>query len=164
MKKKLRRGGLWLGGSLCLLMLALTAAVAAPVARADPPQVFPLTAFDFVDTTCGFDVSVHIVLNGEVLRLFSNGNALITGPLSSESSANGKTVSANISGPLIVRTNPDGSLTVFGAGTSFFRVQTATGLTLAVVAGVISIDFETGVATLEHATVLIDLCAALAPS
>jgi hypothetical protein len=73
MRKKLRTGGLWLGASLCLLMLALTAAFAAPAARADPPQVFPLTAFDFVDTTCGFDVSVHFVLNGEVLRVFSNG-------------------------------------------------------------------------------------------
>jgi hypothetical protein len=79
MRKKLRTGGLWLVASLCLLMLALTAAFAAPAARADPPQVFPLTAFDFVDTTCGFDVSVHFVLNGEVLRVFSNGSALVTG-------------------------------------------------------------------------------------
>jgi hypothetical protein len=163
MKKKLRTSGLWLGASFCLLMLALTATFAAPAARADPPEVFPLTAFDFVDTTCGFDVSVHFVLNGEVLRVFSNGNALVTGPLSAKLSANGKTVSANISGPGIFRTNPDGSLTVFGAGTGLWRVQTATGLTLAVVAGQISVDFETGVATLDHATVLIDLCAALAP-
>jgi hypothetical protein len=163
MRKKVRRGGLWLGASPCLLMLALTAAVAAPAARADPPQAFPLSAFDFVDTTCGFDVSVHFVANGEVLRVFSNGNSLVTGPLSAEFSANGKTVSANISGPGIFRTNPDGSLTVFGAGTGFWRVQTATGLTLAVVAGVISIDFQTGVATVEHGTVVTDLCAALGP-
>jgi hypothetical protein len=159
MRKKLRTGGLWLGASLCLLMLALTAAFAAPAARADPPQVFPLTAFDFVDTTCGFDVSAHFVLNGEVLRVFSNGNSLITGPLSAELSANGKTVSVNISGPGIFT----GSRDFFGAGTGLWRVQTPTGLTLAVVAGVISIDFQTGVATVVHGTVVTDLCAALAP-
>jgi hypothetical protein len=159
MRKKLRRGTLWLGGSLCLLMLALTAAFAAPAARADPPQVFPLSAFDFIDTTCGFDISVHFVLNGEVLRVFSNGNLLITGPLSFEASANGKTVSANISGPGILT----GSRDFFGAGTGLWRVQTPTGLTLAIVAGKISVDFQTGVATVEHGTVVRDLCATLAP-
>jgi hypothetical protein len=164
MKNKLHRGALRLGGSLCLLMLALTAAVATPVARADKPTFIPLQAADYVDTTCGFPVSVHFVLNGEVLRVKSNGDILITGPLSAEYSANGKTVSRNISGPAMITTNPDGSVTFRGQGVSGGVLQTASGLTLAVFAGPISVSPTTGFPTLVHGTILVNLCDALAPS
>lgn len=165
MKKNLHRCGLWLGASLCLFMLALTAAIAAPVARADQPEFFPLHSFDFVfsSTTCGFPVAAHFVLNGEVLRVFSNGDALITGPLSAQYSANGKTVSVNISGPLRFTVTPV-SVTFVAQGIGGGLVQTANGVTLAVIAGLATIDPTTGLPTLEHGHVLVNLCDALAPS
>jgi len=78
-------------------------------------------------------------------------------------SANGKTVSFNVSGPEFITFNPDGSVTLIGRGVGFGPTQTANGVTLAYNAGVVSIDPATGIATIEHGTTLLDVCAALAP-
>ena len=146
-----------------VLMLVFAAGLAVPVARADPPTRIPLTSADFVDTTCGFPVAVHIVRDGETLKVFSNGKAIITGPLSVQLSANGKTVSLNVSGPATITNNPDGSVTIIGHGVGFGPTQTTNGVTLAYNAGVVSIDPVTDIATIEHGTMLLDLCTALAP-
>jgi hypothetical protein len=138
-----------------------------PFARADQPAIIPLQAFDFVYPAdfCGFPVSAHFVLNGETLKVFGalGTRAMVTGPLSAQLSANGKTVSLNVSGPSFITFNPDGSMTIVGRGVGFGPTQTANGVTLAYNAGVVSIDPATGVATIEHGTTLFDACMALAP-
>jgi hypothetical protein len=145
-----------------LLMLVVAAGVAVPSARADPPGRFPIVAFDGVDTTCGFPVAIHIVSQGETLTVF-NDRSIITGLLSIQVSANGKTDSLAVSGPGFFIFNPDGSVTIVGRGVGFGPTQTANGVTLAYNAGVVSVDPATGIATIEHGTILLDVCAALAP-
>jgi hypothetical protein len=83
--------------------------------------------------------------------------------LSIQVSANGKTDSLNVSGPGFFTVNPDGSVTFVGRGVGFGPTQTANGVTLAYNAGVANVDPVTGVATIEHGTMLLDVCAALAP-
>src|SRR5262245_54867688 len=146
-----------------LLMLVAVVGFAVPAAHADQPTRIAVTFIDHVDTTCGFPVSIHFVLNGATLTVFSNGDAVGTGPISAEYSANGKTVSRNISGPIFITTNPDGSVSIRGAGMSGGRLQTADGVILAFFAGPLIVDPSTGLPTLEHGRVLLDICAALAP-
>jgi hypothetical protein len=146
-----------------LLMLVAVAGIAAPAAQADPPTTTPLTSIDNIDTTCGYPIAVHFVLNGETLKTFSSGDMFITGPLSVVLSANGKTVSMNISGPVQIRINPDGTFTFRGEGTNGGDLQTQNGLIVAFWAGPYTLSPTTGFPVLEHGTVLQDTCAALAP-
>jgi hypothetical protein len=135
--------------------------VGVPVAQSAPPTITPAPAGDFVDTTsCGFPVSVHFTVNGETAKTFSSGSTIITGPLRAEFSANGKSVSLNIPGPVFIQVADDGSVTVAGRGVGAGPVQTSSGVTLAYVAGPVSIS-PSGVATLEHGTILFDVCQAL---
>ena len=88
-----------------LLVVAALAGVAAmivPAAAADPPIRFPLpTPPDITGAYCAdVDVTVHVTSNKEVATIFSNGAAIITGTFKVELTGNGKTVSANASGPV----------------------------------------------------------------
>jgi hypothetical protein len=147
---------------IALLMLVAVAGLAVP-AHADQPTRTQVTFIDYVDTTCGFPVSVHFVLNGATLTVFSNGDAHGTGPISAVYSANGGTVSRNISGPIFITTNPDGSVSIRGEAIAGGRLQTADGVILAIFAGPVTADPSTGLPTLEHGRLLLDICAALAP-
>jgi hypothetical protein len=134
--------------------------VGAPVAGASPPTISPAPVEDFVDTTsCSFPVSVHFTANGETAKAFSSGAVRITGPLKAEYTANGQTISLNIAGPVFIQPQ-DGSVTVVGRGVGAGPVITSSGLTLAYLAGPVSID-DSGQAVLVHGTIRLDICQAL---
>ena len=145
-----------------LMLVVVVLAVAVPVARADQPIIAPAPATDYVDTTsCAFPVSVHFVVNDETAKIFTNGKVKITGPLVAEYSANGKTVSLNISGP---GTTIVGSTLVIGRGVGAGPLLTPNGIILAYTAGPVSISTSpTLVGVLQHGTVLLNICSALAP-
>jgi hypothetical protein len=140
-----------------LLLAVVSAALIVPAARADSPTFTPLPAFTFTDTTCGFDVFVQASA-GETLKEFSNGTVIVSGPLSATLSANGKTVTVNIPGPYIAISGH--RALGHGLGLIFIELPDG-GVTLAYVAGVI--DDEVFPQTIIHGTVLLDVCAALAP-
>ena len=153
-----------LGGLLTALAIPAAALTAAPpAAYAGQPTINPAPATDYVDTTsCAFPVSVQFTTNDETAKVFTNGNVLFTGPLVADYSANGKTVSLNISGP--------GSTTIYngtliiGHGVSAGPLVTPNGVELAYVAGLVSISTSpTLQGVLEHGTVLLNICDALAP-
>jgi archaellum component FlaF (FlaF/FlaG flagellin family) len=131
-----------------------------PVAQAAPPTITPAPAEDYVDTTCGFPVSVHFTANGETMKTFSDGTVLITGPLKADFSASGRTVSLNLSGPTSIRPSGD-SVTILGHGVGAGPVDTADGQTLAYVAGQVTVSPD-GAGVLQDGTMLLDLCQALA--
>jgi hypothetical protein len=139
------------------------AALAAPAASADQPTITPAPETDFVDTSCGFPVAVHYVVNGDTAKTFTNGTTIITGPLFAEFSANGKSVTLNISGPGTVTVSGDSiQITLHGVGAG--ELLTPSGPVLVYTAGpvsVVSLSPPEGV--LEHGKVLLNICAALAP-
>jgi len=140
-----------------LLLTVLAAALAVPTAHASPPTFIPQPSTSFIDPTCGFDTNVELSA-GETLRLFSNGNLLVTGPLTATFSANGKSVTVNASGPLIATTGHE----FFGQGITVGPIQLPDGrLTIASVAG--TEDDSSFPAVLVHGRVLLDVCAALSP-
>jgi hypothetical protein len=148
---------------LLILAVGLGAVLAVPVAQADQPVITPAPGSDFVDTTsCGFPVSVHFTVNGETAKTFSSGKTIITGPFVAQFSANGKSVTLNVAGPVTI-TPTDGSVLFIGRGVGAGPVSTPTGVTLGYLAGTVSIDPTTGVATLVHGHMLLDICEALAP-
>jgi hypothetical protein len=51
------------------------------------------------DLGCAFSVSVHYALSCETAKVFDSGTVIITGPLTTTFSANGKTVLLNVPGP-----------------------------------------------------------------
>ena len=144
-------------------VLLLTATVAAPIALAGPVRV-PAPASDFTDgTTCGFAVHVHFTVNGESAITFDDGRVIVTGPLSAQFSANGKSVTLNISGPVTVI--PAGNAVMIvgrGVGAGPFLLPDGS-TTLAYAAGPATVDPTGGPAVLKHGTFLLDICAALAP-
>jgi hypothetical protein len=140
-----------------LLLIVLAAAVAVPTAHASPPTFIPQPSASFIDPTCGFDTNVDLSA-GETLRLFSNGNLLVTGPLTVTFSANGKSVTVNAPGPLIVTSGHE----FFGQGITAGPIQLPDGrLTIAVVAGTQDDSAFPGV--LVHGRVQLDICSALSP-
>ena len=148
---------------LVATVVAASAVVVVPLAVAEPPVITAAPQSDFVDSnTCDFPVSLHFVKNSETVKEFSSGKVLITGALSVEFSANGKSVAVNISGPIHVTLN-GGSVTIAGRGVGAGPVLLPDGsVTLGYTAGPTSIDPNTGVATLQHGRFLLDVCAALA--
>jgi hypothetical protein len=145
----------------CVAAIFLAAGlVAVPVAQASSPTITPAPAEDVVDTTsCGFPVSVHFTVNRQTAKAFSDGAVLITGPLKAEYSANGRTVSLNIAGPVSIQPQDD-AVTIVGRGVGAGPVLTSEGVTLAYVGGSVSIS-PSGEAVLEHGTILLDICQAL---
>jgi hypothetical protein len=148
---------------LIATVVAAGAVVVVPLAVAVPPVITPAPQSDFVDSsTCGFPVSLHFVRNDETQKEFSSGKVLITGALSVEFSANGKTVGINISGPIQVTLN-GASVTIEGRGVGAGPTLLPDGsVTIGYTAGPTSIDPATSVATLQHGRFLLDVCAALA--
>ena len=144
---------------LAVLLAAATvasAAIAAPPTFQGPPPQPPLP---FTDTTCGFDVTVTFLIFGQTAKTFSDGTTIITGPLAVEFSANGKSVTFHISGPVFIAA--DG--TIIGRGTGGGPVLTPNGAILAFAAGPALVT-ASGAAMLEHGTILLNVCAALAGS
>jgi hypothetical protein len=143
-------------GVLALLTISATA-------YADPPTITPAPSTDFVDTTsCAFPVSIHYVVNGETVKSFTDGRTIVTGPVTAAFSANGKTVTLNISGPATI-TVSDTSVTFVGRGLGAGAVNTASGVTLGYIAGQSDVDLSTDVATIKAGRLLLDICGALAP-
>jgi hypothetical protein len=150
---------------LLVLLVLMTAgtAISAPDVYADRPTITPSLAADFVDTTCGFPVSVHFVVNDQTAKTFTRGTTIITGPLFAELSASGKSITLNISGPARA-TVSDGSVFIVGHGVGFGPLVTPNGLVLSYTAGVVSVSTSpTLEGVLEHGTVRLNICAALAP-
>jgi hypothetical protein len=151
---------------LLVLLMAMTAgaAAAAPDVFADPPTVTPSPATDYVDmTSCAFPVSVHFTVNGETAKTFTSGTTIITGPLFAEYSANGKSITLNISGPGTV-TVSNGSVLIILHGVGAGPLVTPNGVVLAYTAGPVSVVSTSPLeGVLEHGTVLLNICDALAP-
>jgi hypothetical protein len=136
------------------------AAIAAPGANANQPTFTPALSTDFVDTSCGFPVSVHFLFSNETAKTFTNGTTIITGPQFAELSANGKSITLNSSGPGTITAS--GAITIHGV--SFGELLTSTGPVLVHAAGTVSVvSFSPPQGVLEHGTVLLNICAALGP-
>lgn len=139
-----------------LVLTALAAACLAPAALADAPTFVPIPAADFTDTTCGFDLAVHFTAANETAKIFGDGTIIVTGQIHATLSANGKSLSLNVSGPTMIR----GETVVghgIGAGPTLLPDG---GVTFAENAGQIDISGPAGV--IEHGHMLLDICAALA--
>jgi hypothetical protein len=149
---------------LLALSLVAAAAIAAPVARADRPIITPAPSADFVDTTsCAFPVTVHFTVNRETAKTFANGTTIITGPLFAQYSANGKSLTLDISGPGKL-TISNGSALFIGHGVGAGPLVTPNGVILAYAAGRVTISTTpTLSATLLNGHVLLNICDALAP-
>src|SRR6516164_6531701 len=114
--------------STAIAMLLTAAPLAAgSVAQADQPTIAPSPTPDYVDTTsCPFPVAIHFTGN-ETAKTFSDGKTIITGPLVADYSANGNSVSLNISGPGTV-TVSGGSVFVLGHGVGAGPLVTPNGV------------------------------------
>jgi hypothetical protein len=152
---------------LLVLVVLMTAgiAVAAPGAYAGKPTKMPVVQMNFVDTTsCPFPVAAEVVVNKETAKTFSNGTIIITGRLVVTYSANGKSVTLNISGPGKGFVGPNGSLVIIGHGVGAGPLVTPNGIVLAYTAGIVRISTSpTLEGVLVHGTVRMNICSALAP-
>jgi hypothetical protein len=137
------------------------AAIAAPGATAGQPTITPAPSTDFVDMSCGFPVSVHFVFSNETAKTFTNGTTIITGPQFAKlSGPTGKSITLNSSGPGTITAS--GMITIHGV--SFGELLTSTGPVLVQAAGTVSVvSLSPPQGVLEHGTVLLNICAALAP-
>ena len=151
-RRQRRTRKLWLG------LLLISAMLVVPAAQAAPPVIVPAPVVDFTDSTsCTFPVALHFTANGETAKIFSDGKIIVTGQLNATLSANGKSVSLNISGPATIY--PNG--VVIGHGVGVGPVLLPNGqVTLGYSAGVV--DITTGTAVPLHGHLLLDICAALA--
>lgn len=143
------------------VLMTVGAAIAAPDVYADQPTITPAPSTDFVDTSCGFPVSVHFVVNNETAKTFTNGTTIITGPLFAElSGPTGKSITLNTSGPGTITAS--GGITIHGV--AFGELLTSTGPVLVQTAGTVSVvSLSPPQGVLEHGKVLLNICAALAP-
>jgi len=145
---------------LSFALALVVAMLAVPVALADPPVIVPAPAVDFTDSTsCAFPVAIHFTANGETAKIFSDRTIIVTGPLAATFSANGKSVSLNISGP--VKISPTGVAIAHGLGAGPVLLPNGQ-VTLAYFAGPVDISTGTGGVPL-NGHLRLDLCAALAP-
>jgi hypothetical protein len=142
---------------LFMLIVLLAAAAVPASAVGAPPKIEPAGAPPpFTDTTCGFDVTVTLV-SGETAKTFSDGSRIVSGSLTVEFSANGESVSRHIAGPVFI--SPGG--TIIGRGVGGGPLITAEGTILGFAAGPALVT-ASGASTLQHGTILLDVCAALA--
>ncbi len=141
----------------------LTAGIAAPFALADKPVKAPAPGSDFTDNTCGFPVDIQYTVNGQHAIAFTDGRVIVSGPAAAMFSANGKSVTLNVSGPAFI-TPTDGSVMIVGHGTGAGPILLPDGtVTLAYAPGSVTIDPSGGPTVLNHGTIILDICAALAP-
>lgn len=103
---------------------------------------------------------IHYTANGQTAKIFSDGTIIITGPLAATFSANGKSLSLNIAGPVTI--SPSGAVTGYGVGAGPTVLPNGE-LTIGLLAGHVDTDITAGTAELLHGHVLLDICAALAP-
>lgn len=142
-----------------VLLALIAAALIVPAAQADAPLIVPAPAVDFTDLAdCAFPVAVHFTANGQTAKIFSDGTIIVTGPLAVTLSANGKSVSMNISGPATI--SPSGTVVGHGVGVGPTLLPNGE-ITLAYNAGNIVVSDYPAVVTRGH--ILLDVCAALAP-
>jgi hypothetical protein len=138
------------------LAVLLAATVVTTAANAARPDFEPAGAPPpFPDTTCGFVVTVTIV-SGATAKTFSDGSTIVTGPLSVTFSANGKSVGRNIPGPVFISGG-----TILGRGIGGGPLITPEGTILGFAAGP-ALATPSGASVLQHGTILLDVCAALA--
>lgn len=144
-----------------LVLMTAGAAIAAPGANANQPTFTPAPSSDFVDTSCGFPVSVHFVVNNETAKTFTNGTTIITGSQFAElSGPTGKSITLNSSAQATITAS--GAITIHGV--SFGELLTPNGPVLVQVAGTVSVvSFSPPQGVLEDGKVLLNICAALAP-
>ena len=113
----MRRLSLVLSGTIVLALLA------SSVASAEAPTRIPWPTESFtVDASiCGFAVDVTVVSQNETLTIFSDGSVILTGTLklAFSNTVTGTTITRNVSGPVFVRPNADGSGTETLTGPSF---------------------------------------------
>jgi hypothetical protein len=141
---------------LSTLTVLLVATVLTAAANAAGPDIQPAPAPPpFPDKSCGFDVTVTLV-GGETAKTFSDGSTIVSGPLAVTFSANGKSVSRRIAGPVFI--TPDG--TIIGRGVGAGPLITPGGTILAFAAGP-ALATASGASILQHGTILLDVCAAL---
>jgi hypothetical protein len=147
-----------------LVLMTAGAAIAAPGANADQPTITPAPSTDFVDTSCGFPVSVHFVVNNETAKTFTNGTTIVTGPLFAElTGPTGKSITLNSSGPGTIAVS-GGSVMITIHGVAFGELLTPNGPVLVQTAGTVSVvSLSPPQGVLEHGTVLLNICTALAP-
>lgn len=137
----------------------------APLAAADKPSKEPIPFGEFTGQYCE-DFAVHIAptTDGESIKVFSDGSAMITGPLKVNLTnvETGKTINVNIPGP--ARFSSDGS-TLTGTGRWLFFGEAGflgrPGPTLEESAGHFMIDLGTVTFTSRTGTSR-ELCSALA--
>jgi hypothetical protein len=133
------------------------AAMIVPTAQAGSPTFTPSPPASFTDTTsCGFPVYIQGSA-GQTEKDFSNGTTIVTGPLTATFSANGKTITVTIPGPLVAISGHG----FYGQGLYGGPLQLPNGETLAIAAG--TVDVSGFPAVLVHGTVVLNLCTALAP-
>src|SRR4051812_4945558 len=108
---------------LTVTTTVLLALFASAVASAQAPTRLPWpTENSTLDAAvCGFAVGVTVVSQNETLKIFSDGSVMLNGTLklALTNLATGKTITRNVSGPVFVRPNADGSGTETLTGTSF---------------------------------------------
>jgi len=103
---------------------ALAAAVLASPASAVKPTREPGNFADRVfEGVCSFDVARHVVVDRSTITTFSDGTVHITGTFKQTLTNldTGKTIFVNASGPVIIETHPDGSVTEIDLGRQFLR-------------------------------------------
>jgi hypothetical protein len=104
-------------GTVTILLGLLGSSIASATTPVRIP--WPSTDYTVPAKTCGFAVDVTVVADNETLTIFSDGSVELTGTLKLALSANGKTITRNVSGPVFVRPNADGSGTETLTGASF---------------------------------------------
>jgi hypothetical protein len=102
-------------------LLAVAASLlSVPAALADQPTRSPLpaTPFQFSADVCGFPIDFVPLQNKEFGKVFSNGIFAINGVFKAQYTnvVNEKTITLNISGPLKLTPQPDGTTLVIGTG------------------------------------------------
>ena len=164
-------------GTVLVVGLAFTSvAAAAPPTR--QPNELPTEPFILTDTLdnnpCSFPVLMEITTNREVVTTFTRRSGVVsihtTGALKVEltNTESEKSIQRNISGPILVTVNPDGSLTQIGVGRSLWvfdpgvapelpRLALTSGRTESILGPGPAFRFVRLQGTYE------DICAALAP-
>ena len=100
-------------------------ALSAPPASAAPPVRVPaeFAPIEFAaGEVCGFPLRLEATVNKQTITTFSDGRILITGAFRARATnlSTGESVELNTPGPLHIRPNPNGTLSVRGTGPTVF--------------------------------------------
>ena len=167
--------------SAALLALVVLAAAVPAVAASGKPERFPannpLLTFD-AGQVCSFAIRLEPIGDKQVVKVFSNGRVMITGRLSGRISrldAEGNAVESttvNVSGPIVLTFNDDGTINVKGTGNTLFfffpgdlgpgqpgALLSMTGL----VEEVVNADFDEIISFSHRGGTTENLCETLAP-